>query len=184
MKTLLFLLLTATAFGQNEKSGVYLTFNDYLSNKLSYEINCKTEKHTIRLNDFLNQSFIKVIHNDKKIKLQKDRIYGFISCNESLVRFQNKEHYYLVEKGPVWIFYKEVPVTQVKGLKLEKQYYFSAKGDEKIIALTINNIKQAFPDNHKFHDMIDAQFQNTGISEYDTFHKVFKVNHILQQSTE
>jgi hypothetical protein len=116
--------------------------------------------------------------------LRKDSIYGIVSCNESLVRFQDKEHYYLAEKGPVWIFYKEVPVTQVKGLKFEKQYYFSAKGDEKIIALTINNIKQAFPDNHKFHDMIDAQFQNTGISEYDTFHKMFKVNHILQQSTQ
>ena len=184
LKTLLFLLITTIAFGQNDKSGVYLSFNDYLNNKLSYEINCKTEKHTIRLNDFLNQSYITVIHHDKKIKLQKDSIYGFISCDEPLVRFQNKEHYYLAEQGFVWIFFKEVPIAQNKGFKLEKQYYFSTKGDGKLIELTINNIKQSFPDNHKLHDMMDAQFQNTSISEYDSFHKMFKVNHILQQSVK
>lgn len=184
MKTLLFLLITTITFGQNGKSGVYLTFNDYLNNKLSYEINCKTEKHTIRLNEFLNQPHITVIHNDKKIKLQKDSIYGFISCDEPLARFQDKEHYYLAEKGTLWIFYKLVSISQGKGFKLEKQYYFSTKGDGKLTELTIDNIKQAFPSNHKFHDMIDAQFQNTNIWEYDTFHKTFKVNHILDQSAQ
>lgn len=182
MKTLLLLLVAATTFGQNEKSGVYLTFNDYLNNKLSYEINCKTEKHTIRLNEFLNQPHITVIHNKQKIKLNKDSIFGFVSCDEPFARFQNKEHYYLAEKGVIWIFYEEEPVQQSKGFKLEKRYYFSVTGDGKISELTIGNIKQAFPDNHKFHDMVDAQFRNTNVSEYDTFHKMFKVNHLLHES--
>lgn len=67
--------------------------------------------------------------------------------------------------------------SKKSGVYLEKQYYFSTKGDGKLMSLTINNIKQAFPNNHKFHDMIDAQFQITNIWEYDTFHKTFKVNH-------
>ncbi len=181
MKTLFFLLLNVAAFAQNEKSGVYLTFNDYLNNKLSYESNCKTEKETFHLNEFLNEAHITVIRNDKKIKLAKDSIYGFVACDAPLTRFQFREHYHLAEKGTVWIFYKEVSVSQGKGMKTEKQYYFSTKGDGKLMELTTNNIKLAFPENHKFHDLLDAQSQYN-VWEYDTFHKMFKVNHFLQQS--
>ena len=97
MKALLFILLSLNVTAQNEKSGVYLTFSDYANNKLSYEINCKTEKHKIRMNEFLNKSYITVIHNGLKHQLDKDSIYGFSSCDEPLVRFQNKEHFNLVE---------------------------------------------------------------------------------------
>ena len=63
MKTLFFILLSLNVMAQNENSGVYLNFNDYVNNKLSYQINCKTEKHKIRMNDFLKRSYITVIHN-------------------------------------------------------------------------------------------------------------------------
>jgi hypothetical protein len=49
-----------------------------------------------------------------------------------------------------------------------------------IKALTLENLKQAFPENHRFHDWLDATFcagQNLG--EYDEFHKMFKVNRLL-----
>jgi hypothetical protein len=178
--TLSLVLITFSIIGQNSKSGIYKTFTDYNNNKLIYEIDCKTEKHRIRLNEFLNESYITIKHKDKKIKLQKDSIYGILNCDEPLIRFQNKEHFYLSEKGSIWIFYKEVPVTQGKGFKLEKQYYFTTTGNGPLIELTINYIKQAFPTNHTLHDAIDSQFQNTEISEYDTFHKMFKINHIIK----
>lgn len=164
---------------QNPKSGIYKTFSDYNNNIMSYEIDCKTEKHTIRLNEFINESHITIKHNGEKIKLQKDSIYGILSCDEPLIRFQNKSHFYLVEKGPVWIFYKEAQAVQAKGFKYEKTFYFSTKGDGKLMELTLKNIKEAFPDNHPLHDALSAQFQNTDISEYDTFHKMFKINHII-----
>lgn len=167
---------------QNPKSGVYKTFSDYSNNKLAYEIDCKTEKHTINFNEFLNKSYITVKHNDEKIKLQKDSIYGVLNCDEPLVRFQNKSHFHLAEKGAIWIFYLEKSVSQGKGFKTVREYYFSTKGDGKLIELSINNVKQAFPDNHPLHDAISAQFQSSDISEYDTFHKMFKINHIIAMS--
>ena len=183
LNALFFFLISFNAVGQSEKSGVYLTFNDYLNNKLSYEIDCKTEKHVIRFNMFLNTPYITVIHNGQKINLSKDSIYGVISCNEPLLRFQNKEHYHLVEKGPVWIFFKNEKKSQNKTLDTEKKYYFSIKGDGKLVELTKENLKNTFPDNHKFHDILDAQIQNDfKIAEYDSFHKMFKVNHLLQQA--
>lgn len=183
VKTLFFLLMVFNAKGQNEKSGVYLTLQDYLNNKLSYEINCKTEKHKIKLNEFLNKSYITVFHNDQKINLGKDTIYGVVYCDEPLVRFQDKEHYYLDEKGPIWIFFRMENKATNKTFFPERKYYFSIKGDGKLMELSKENLRNAFPVNHKFHDLLDAQFSsNVNIGEYDSFHKMFKVNHLLQQS--
>lgn len=183
MKTILFILLALNVMGQSDKSGVYLTFNDYVNDKMSYEINCKAEKHKIKLNEFLNKSYITVIHNDQKINLGKDTIYGVVFCDEPLVRFQDKEHYYLVEKGLVWIFYKMDTKSSNKSFITERKYYFSVKGDEKMIELSKENLKNAFPENHKFHDMLDSQINsNVNIAEFDSFHKMFKVNHILEQA--
>ncbi len=167
---------------QSPKSGVYLTYSDYTKNKLSYEADCKKEKQTIKLNEFLNESFITVKKKKEKIKLQKDSIYGILNCDEPLLIFQDKVHYSLAEKGSVWIFYREVSIPQAKTFKLEKRYYFSTKGDGKLEELTINNIKRAFPDNHKLHDLIDVHFQNRDLSEYDIFHKMFKINHLINDS--
>ncbi len=183
LKTVLFLLIALNAASQNEKSGVYLTFKDYLSNKLTYEINCKTETHKIKLNEFLNKSYITVVHNGEKFNLNKDSIYGFISCDEPLARFQNKEHYYLDEKGGVWIFFRLEGKSSGKTFYTEKIYYFSVKGDGKLMELSIENLKSAFPTNHKFHDMLDAQFNSSAkIAEYDSFHKMYKVNHLLEEA--
>lgn len=179
IKIIFLAVLTLNAVAQNPKSGIYKTFSDYNNNKISYEIDCKIEKYTIKLNDFFNESYITIKHKEEKIRLQKDSIYGVLNCDEPLIRFQNKEHFYLAEKGGIWIFYKEISVPQGKGFKIEKQYYFSTIGDGKLINLTINSVKQAFPDNHPLHDAISAQFQNSDISEYDTFHKMFKINHII-----
>ena len=183
IKTVLFILLTLNVLAQNEISGVYLTFDDYIHNKMSYEINCKTEKHKIKLNEFLNKSYITVIHNGEKFELKKDSIYGVVYCDEPLVRFQDNEHYYLAEKGPVWFLYKMENKSTGKSFFTEKKYYFSVNGDGKLIELSKENLKNAFPNNHIFHDMLNAQFSsNVNIAEYDSFHKMFKVNHLLQQA--
>jgi len=51
--------------------------------------------------------------------------------------------------------------------------------------LTLENLKQAFPDNHRFHDALDATFAaGRVLAEYDEFHKMFKVNRLLIASRE
>ncbi len=97
-----------------------------------------------------------------------------------MARFQNNEHFHFAEKGGVCIFYKEVSVSEGKGSKMERRYYFSKKGDGKLMELTAENLKAAFPENHKLHDMIDANSANN-INQYDTFHKMFRVNHFLKE---
>jgi len=159
-----------------------MTFSDYQNNKLSFKTDCKTEKRRFKLNEFFNQRFITVKYKEEKIKLLKDSIYGILDCDEPLIRFQDKESYTLAEKGPLWIFYKEENVQKNKLIYLEKRYFFCVKGDDKLKELTINNIKQEFPGDTKLHDLIDDRFHNREVSEYDTFHKMFKINRIINDS--
>jgi hypothetical protein len=45
------------------------------------------------------------------------------------------------------------------------------------------NLKAAFPTNHKFHDELDANFKSDKeLTAYDSFHKMYKVDHILMMS--
>lgn len=192
MKTILLIFISSLAVAQNGKSGVYITFNDYLSNKLTYEINCKTDKETFSLNEFLNENHITVIHNKQRVKLCKDSIYGFVSCNDPLVRFQEKTHFYLAEKGKLWIFYKIVDAFPKKEYKPEnpyhyytaKEYYYSLVGDGKLIALTIENLKLSFSNSPKINSNLDIKFKNENIADYDSIHKVFKVNYFLENSAK
>jgi hypothetical protein len=64
-------------------------------------------------------------------------------------------------------------------------YSFSVGPDGEIIRLTLENLKQVFPDNHRFHDLLDANFgSGQKLEEYDEFHKMFKVNRLLIASRE
>ena len=56
------------------------------------------------------------------------------------------------------------------------------RGNRGCAALTVNNLKQAYPDNHRFHDGLDQTFAPGGVEEYDAFHKMFKVNRLLMAS--
>ncbi len=65
------------------------------------------------------------------------------------------------------------------------EYYFNVRATGPDPALTLANLKQALPENHRFHDSLDATFGNRqNVAEYDEFHKMFKVNRLLIASRE
>jgi hypothetical protein len=166
-----------------QKSGVFKTFADFTSGKMEYSIDCTTEKHKIRLNEFLGKDFITVVHEGKSYNLKKDEIWGYQLCDDKIVRFQDEEHYPVTDRGVLWIYTKQT----VKGggyrggTKTITTYYFSKGGDNGILELTPLNLKASFPDNHMLHDAIDEHFKSaTSLSEYDKFHKQYKINHFLE----
>ncbi len=72
-----------------------------------------------------------------------------------------------------------------RGIHTVRGYFFSVGPDGLVHALTLENLKQAFPDNHRFHDALDATFAaGRVLAEYDEFHKMFKVNRLLIASRE
>ena len=176
------LIATSSLFAQ--KSGVFKTYADYETGKMEYGINCATESHKIRLNEFLGKDFITVVHEGKPYNLKKAETWGFLLCDEKLVRFQDNEHFPLDDKGSLWIYTKQSfkgGSAKGVGAKTVTTYYFSKGGDSAIKELNLLNLKAAFPDNHMLHDAIDAQFKNNAsLSKYDEFHKHYAINHFLE----
>ncbi len=177
------LLFVYSSNAQTNNSGIYMSVSDYNNHKLTYEIDCSIEKHKIRLNEFFNRPYITVIHNGAYHKLLKNEIYGFKDCNNKVYRFYRSKEYEIVETGKIIIYTAEVNVTKGKGFSTVHEYYFSILSFDVIKPLTINNVKEAFPNNHKFHDLLDQYFNgNNEVSEYDSFHKMYKINHLLESS--
>lgn len=176
----IFSLITLFAFAQN--SGVYLSASDFASGKLAYGINCSTEKHKIKHNEFLNQDYITVVHDKQTHKLQKKEIYGYKDCDNLTYRFAGNSQYVMLNPTEKILLYKHT-IDASKNQKAEVHYYFSVSGADEMQTLILMNVKKAFPENHKLHDALDAEFtMDDELAGYDSFHKVYKVNRIYTSS--
>jgi hypothetical protein len=151
--------------------------------KLSFAINCKTQKHKIKSDMIFHPTEITIKHNDVAHTYPKDSIYGLKYCDGSIVRIYKNSEYPLINPNETIKIYKVVSTGQGKGSPSVTKHYFSKDVNSQIEKLTINNIKSAFPDNHQFHDLIDIEFHSdTELSTYDDFHKIMKINRVLQNS--
>ncbi|MBC7569685.1 MAG: hypothetical protein H7319_08120 [Spirosoma sp.] len=189
---LTFALATITLLGQPSQlvaqtpptgSGVYLTVADYKQGKLALQVDCKTEKHRIRLHDFFGSASIDVIHNGEKHTFQKDNIYGIRDCDGKDYRFVSREEYQMLESRTITIYEKLTVATSTtgKGIRTVELVYFSLQPDSDLLPLTVANLKKALPANHKFHDLLDENFRlDADAVAYDPTHKMYKVNHLLQ----
>lgn len=179
------LLFAKPSFAQDIRSGIYLTDSAFVNNQLTLAIDCKTEKHKIKLNDFFNKPFIEVIHEGKSYKYNKKDIFGFRTCDGKDFRFVNNDHYEILSKDVITI-YTITAMVNIPGAKLPQEvskYFFSINYKSALTPLTLLNLKKEFPTNHKFHDSLDMQFKSDDeLVMYDSFHKKYKVNHLLEES--
>jgi hypothetical protein len=171
---------TSTSFAQ--KSGVFKSYADFQEGKMEYGINCATEKHKIKLNDFLGKDYITVVHDGKPYNLKKAETWGYQLCDEKVIRFQGNDHFPLEDKGVLWVYTKQSVTTVSRGgTKTITTYYFSKGGNSEIKVLTLLNLKAAFPENHMLHDAIDEQFKtDASLGIFDEYHKHYKINHFLE----
>lgn len=178
-------VLAINVSAQKDSSGIYKTSSDFQQKKLSYAINYKTEKHKIKDNMLFNGAEIKVVHEGQTYKLDKNSTYGYKSTKGDVFRFVDEKEYKVLNPGDSPMLYAYThPTSATKGnFKYVSDYYFSTNASSPAQALTKENLKKAFPDNHKFHDALDATFKSDeGLASYDSFHKMYKVNHILEMS--
>ncbi len=183
--TCLMMFAATSGFSQIDSSGIYFTASDYTLQKLSLSINCKTEKHKIRPDMIFHSKEIIIIHHGVTYKYSKDSVYAIKNCDNSIDRIFNYSQYPVINPGEQIIIYKVIQAPTGKGETEKTLYYFSKNAIGAIEELTINNIKLAFPDNHKFHDLIDMNFHNKDeLTAYDNFHKMMKINRVFQNSIE
>ena len=182
------LLVSGTATAQMalpKTSGVYLTAADYKEGRVSFEGDCRSEVHKLELHDILNKPYIHVTHEGEKRRYDKRDLFGFRACGGSDYRFVSNLEYQILEAKDLYIYVYERSVSHGKGSHTDREYYFSVGPGDQVRALTLENLKSAFPDNHRFRDNLDATFgKRKKLSEYDKVHKMFKVNQLLIASRE
>ena len=66
--------------------------------------------------------------------------------------------------------------------KYTPKYFFTIASSDVLQPLTKDNVKKAFPTNHPFNDALDATIRSDSeLTEYDTFHKMYKINWLLKE---
>lgn len=157
---------------------------DYENNKLSYGINCDSTSRKIKLNHFFSKNYIDLIWGEKKIQLYKDSIFGYRDCKQNDFRFYNNyDHEYLILENKYMILYEAdlpEPTSDGRRNQLVPNYFFSTSLTSAIIPLTLINLKKAFPDNIKFHSLLDIEFEgDKKLTTFDDTHKMYKINYLL-----
>jgi len=93
-----------------------------------------------------------------------------------------KHGYTVLNAGEAIVIYKYVHASHSpkEAEKYAPRYFFTTANSDVLQPLTKDNLKAAFPANHKFHDALDAACKDDkDLYEYDSFHKTYKVNHVL-----
>jgi hypothetical protein len=179
-----------TANGQGKMlstGGLYLTANDFQQQKLTYEIDCSNANDKIKTNEFFGSTTGYVLSKGEKHEFSKRKVYGYRNCQNKTYRFYNNEAYLLIDTAGFYIYYQYRPEESVKGKGLIKkdEYFFSKNANADLQLLTIDNLKNAFPENHRFHYAMDASFRSDkDLIAYDSFTKTYKVKYLFNQSVK
>ena len=189
MKTILIALLGIFALGTSARgqagplgSGLYRSADDFRQRRLTLAVDCKTATHKLRLHEFSGKSTMTVVHGGKPYQVAKDSLFGFRDCDGRDYRFaSDNQHYPILNPGEELLLYKVEQPTVGKNPGYV-HLFFSPTAAAPIQPLTLLAVKKAFPDNHRFHDLLDAQIQNGDLTAYDAMHRMTKINWLLQQS--
>lgn len=174
------IILGIGANAQSHLRGIYLTQLDFESKKLTYSTGDPKDRNKIRFNELFGKPYITIRHNGEKIILFKDEIFAY-GKKDNIVRTRGLISYNFIEQGVIWIYSRDISISEGKGIRRERKYYYSVSGKDEIIPLTVYNLKKSFPEKYLFHNFLDAQFKSdSDLASYNSFTNKFQVNHLLE----
>jgi hypothetical protein len=170
---------------QANTGGVYSSFSDFLNHKLVWEVDCNDEKSKLKLNDLFDSPNGYVLINGQKHVFSKNQVYGYLNCKNESYRFYKNSSYKVMDTAAFFLYYQYKTEQAVKGkgnIKTD-EYFFSVKGNDPIQPLTVENLKNSFPENHKFQYALDAMFKSDKeLLAYDNILKMYKLKYLYAQS--
>lgn len=166
-------------------SGIYLSAADYQESRLTAEGDCASKTHRLELHDVLNKSYVHVTHGTEKSRYEKTDLFGFRACDGHDYRFASNLEYQIVEAKDLYVYMREGYESVGKSRHIVYAYYFSVGPTGRVLQLTLQNLKETFPDNHAFHESLDQAFgAGQNLAEYDEYHGMFKINRLLTAARE
>jgi hypothetical protein len=168
-------LQAQTSTGSN---GIYLTEQDYKSNKLTYTLS-STDK--VQLNEFLDGKNISLVYQGKKLTLAKSEIFGYRMHNHDF-RFFNNEAYNIVDTAGFTLYKKDKLTQQGKGYSPVETYFYSVNLKQPVQKLTIENLWNSFPTQTGFRYSIQNNFkQDADLVAYDKLSNQYKLKYLYFQ---
>jgi len=168
------------------KSGLYLTAADFVQNKISYEINC-SGNDKLQVHALFGSSTVTVVQNGQKKAFPKKQLYGYRDCHNRNYRFFNGDAYLVTDTAGFFVYSatKTEAGPHGKGWVKSDKYYFSTGGDAPLQLLTIDNLKKAFPANHRFQYELEGVCKtDKDLVDYDVYTKSYRVKYLFSQSTK
>ena len=101
------------------------------------------------------------------------------------VRVVNGEKYRVLRSETLVLYAHERWMVEGKRFVTVVDRYFSTSPTAPVQPLTLEALKNAYPDNHKFHDMLTLAFRSDAeLARYDDHHNEYLVNRLLRQSLQ
>lgn len=186
MKTIKFLIpaMLLMVFVQTasaaQKIGLYLTAEDFLNHKLSYESD-GSKGTKIQLRAVFGSHKVVVIQNGKKQFLSKSEIFGYRKGDQDY-RYFNNSAYHIIDMQGFYIYGNCKLVPAGKGPKDADFFYFSAKTNDEIKPLTLDNLQESFAKNTRFLYAIKGFFRTDNeLMSYDTSLKEYKLKYLYAE---
>ncbi len=185
---LLIFISSCRIFAQSHvvTSGIYLSAEDFLNNKLVEEEECKKDHEDFKKHDFFTRESFEVIYKGKKKTFLKANIFAYRDCNSKTWRFYDNKEYEIIEKLDIYVY--KLSKVVLNGITVEKDpvFYFSRGLKGEIKRLTNDNLKSSFSENKEFCRLVDEELKSEipdkAVHSYDFAHKMYRVNYLLIES--
>lgn len=165
-------------------SGVFVTPADFEAGRLADEIVCETDGRPVDRDSFSRTDIIELTGSNQARQYSKATIFGFRACDGTDVRFVGGTNFRVVRAPPLYLYEHEYRVTVGKGgSKIVTDHAFSTTAADSVRPLTLDALKRAYPENHRFHDLIDLAFRSDQeLIRYDDFHHEYKIARLLRET--
>lgn len=164
--------------------GIFLSAEDFRNGKLSFS-KTQDSKCKIKVHSGSTRKKIYIKCGKESIFLSKDSVYGYKDNGGLIYRFYKGVDYNLINPEEEIQLYE----IQVSGpTKYEPpvvNYYFSANSSGPLYALNIYNVLSVFSHNQRFCELVELRFRyDSELLEFDSYHKKYKLNRLLELSTK
>jgi hypothetical protein len=173
------ILTLSQFFGNPDTKGIYRTQADFDQHHLEFSAPSTSRKVHIHIHDFLGAPNVTVDSGGQKYYILKLELFGYRENKKDFRFFQDQAYEILDTVG--FYLYAKSALQKNKGSAVVTQYYFSKSGSDSILPLTIDNLKQAFPDKGAFRYALDCQFgRDSRLLEYDNQLHTYKLKQLFE----
>lgn len=100
------------------------------------------------------------------------------------VRVVAGQRYRVIRADPLYLYELERHELSGKRFVTVTDRFFSTTANAPLRPLTLLELKRAYPDNHRFHDILTLAFASDAeLMRWDSYHHEYLVARLLRQST-